>query len=314
MNRETLHIIVTGESGTGRAFLIEKKKIRRGVIGAILSVILLLIGTITSGYHWQQNNALRQQIAQLSQSKGRTTRHIARELAQTKAELTRIRFQHLQVIDRYETRIAKLQHEEAKRYAQSINRLDERNKIIETLMGQIGIKLEVDEDPGHSGGLYIDPAVKTGDELIDNTDRYLSVLQQLPLARPMNTRITSRYGTRKDPINHRKAFHAGIDFKGRSGDKVHATGSGIVRRSSYNHGGFGNCIVIDHGHGYETLYAHLSKRLVKAGAKVTRGQVIGLVGNTGRSTGSHLHYEVHRNKKTIDPMKFLRIASLLSKK
>lgn len=313
MNREKLHIIITGESGKGRTFLIEKKKLLQCVVGAILSVILLLAGTITSGYHWQQNSTLRQQISKLSQSKGLTTRHIARELAQTKAELTRIRLQHLQVIDRYETRIAELQHDEAKRYAQSINRLDERNKIIKTLMGQIGIKLEVDEDPGHSGGLYINPDIKTGDELIDNTDRYLSLLRQLPLGRPLTTRITSGYGARKDPINHRKAFHAGIDFKGRTGDKVHATGSGIVRRSAYNRG-FGNCIVIDHGHGYETLYAHLSKRRVKAGAKVTRGQVIGLVGNTGRSTGSHLHYEVHHHKKTIDPMKFLRIASLLSKK
>ena len=314
MTTEKLHIIITGESGKGRTFLINRKRLHTLISVGTFSIVLLCIITITGCYQWRQNSTLKHKIARMTQADNCASRHIEEELAQTKAELTRIRLQHLKIIDSYETRIADLQHKQDKLYAGSINRLAKQSKIIKTLMEQIGIKLEVDEDPGHSGGLYIDPNVKTGSELIDTTDRYLAALQQLPLARPMNTRITSRYGVRIDPINHRKAFHAGIDFRGRTGDKVHATGDGIVRRSSYNHGGFGNCIVIDHSKGYQTLYAHLSKRLVKVGDRVNRGQVIGLVGNTGRSTGSHLHYEVHHNKKTIDPMKFLRIAKLLTKK
>ena len=299
MREDKLHIIITGESGRGRTFLIRKGLLRQGAAWTLVAILLLCATTITGCYHWRQNSGLRQQIARLEQAK---------------AELSRMRLQRLQVIDRYETRIAELQQQKARLFAASINRLDKRNKILKTLMDQIGIKIKVDEDPGHSGGLYIDPNIKAGNELIDTTNRYLSLLQKLPLGRPMSSSITSRYGRRKDPINHCRAFHAGIDFKGRRGDKVHATGSGVVRRSSFNHGGFGNCIVIRHTNGYETLYAHLSKRLVKIGDRVTRGQVIGLVGNTGRSTGSHLHYEVHYHKKTIDPMKFLRIAKLLSKK
>lgn len=313
MREDNLHIIITGESGGGRTFLVRKGLLRRGAAWTIIGILLLSAGAITGCYHWRQNSTLRQQIARMEQVNTGKDQNIARELDRTKAELSRIRLQRLRVIDRYETRIAKLQQEKAKLFTASINRLDERNKILKTLMDQIGIKINVDEDPGHSGGLYIDPNIKAGNELIDTTDRYLSLLQQLPLGRPMSSSITSRYGRRKDPINHRRAFHAGIDFKGRTGDKVHATGSGVVLRSSFNHGGFGNCIVIRHTNGYKTLYAHLSKRLVKVGDRVTRNQVIGLVGNTGRSTGSHLHYEVHYHKKTIDPMKFLRIAKLLSK-
>ena len=313
MREDKLHIIITGESGRGRAFLIRKGLLRRGAAWTLIGILLLCAGTIAGCYHWWQNSGLRQRVTRLEQiNTGRE--HIARELNLMKAELSRMRLQRLRTIDRYETRIADLQQQKARLFAASINRLDERNKILKTLMDQIGIKIKVDEDPGHSGGLYIDPSIEAGNELIDTTDRYLSLLRQLPLGHPMSSSITSRYGRRKDPINHRMAFHAGIDFKGRRGDKVHATGSGVVRRSSFRRGGFGNCIVIRHTNGYETLYAHLSKRLVKVGDRVTRGQVIGLVGNTGRSTGSHLHYEVHYHKKTIDPMKFLQIAKLISKK
>ncbi len=313
MRENKLHIIITGESGKSRTILITKNLLRRCTAGTIIVIMLLCTGTITGCYHWRQNSTLRLKVARLEQVNIGKDQHLVRELNQTKAELTRIRLQRLRVTDRYETRIAELQQEKAKLYAASINRLDERNKVLKTLMDQIGIKIEVDEDPSHSGGLYIDPNIKAGDELIDTTDRYLTLLQQLPLGRPIATKITSRYGARRDPLNHKKAFHAGIDFKGRSGDKVHATGTGVVKRSSYVRG-FGNCIVLAHGNGYDTLYAHLSKRLVKVGARVTRGQIIGLVGNSGRSTGSHLHYEVHYHKKTVDPMKFLRIAKLLSKK
>ncbi len=313
MRDDKVHIIITGESGKGRSFLVEKKRLRQCAAWTIIGIMLTCSGIITGWYQWHQNTTLRHKIARLEQVNLRRDFHTADELAQAKAELTRIRLQRLRVIDRYETQIAELQQEKAKLYAAGISRLEERNKILKTLMDQIGIKIEVDEDPSHSGGLYIDPNIKAGHDLFNTTDRYITLLQQLPLGRPISTKITSRYGARRDPINHKKAFHAGIDFKGRRGDKVHATGTGIVKRSCYVRG-FGNCIVLAHANGYDTLYAHLSKRLVKTGDRVIRGEIIGLVGNTGRSTGSHLHYEVHYHKKNLDPMKFLRIAQLLSQK
>ena len=302
MGEDKLHIIITGESGRGQAFVIRKRLLRQCAAWTVVVVTVLCLGGVTGYYHWRQNSILRQKVARLERSN-----------ADADSNIARMRLQHLRSIDRYEARIDQLRQEKEKLFAASISRLDKRNKVLKTLMDQIGIKIKVDEDPGHSGGLYIDPNIKAGDELIDTSDRYLDLLQKLPLGRPLPSRITSRYGIRIDPINHKKAFHAGIDFRGRRGAKVHATGSGIVTRS-YRYRGLGNYIVIAHGNGYDTLYAHLSKRLVKVGDRVTRGQVIGLVGNTGRSTGSHLHYEVHYHKKTIDPMKFLRIAKLLSKK
>jgi murein DD-endopeptidase MepM/ murein hydrolase activator NlpD len=313
MNEGRLHIIITGETGKGRTLLVDRKNIRRGFISIILVALFLCIGTLSGIHHWNTNRALKHQVAKLSQSLDAGTGQLIQELTSAKAKLAKIRLEKLKVIDRYESQIAELQREKAKLFAGSINRLDERSKIIKTVIDQIGIKLEFEDDPNHSGGLYIDPDAHTCDKLINNTDRYLALLQHLPLGRPISTKISSRYGARIDPLKHKKAFHAGVDFKGHTGDKVRSTGDGIVKRSVYN-GGFGNCIILSHGNGYDTLYAHLSKRLVKRGEKVSRGQVIGLVGSTGRSTGSHLHYEVHYHNKTVNPMKFLRVAKLLPSK
>lgn len=291
----------------------DRKNIRKGFISIILITLFLCFGTLSGIHNWNTNRALKHQIAKLSQSLDSGTGQLVQELTSAKAKLAKIHLENLKVIDRYESQISELQREKAKLFAGSINRLDERSKIIKTVMEKIGIKFEIDEDPDHSGGLFIEPNAYACDRLLSDSDRYLKILQKLPLGRPMPTKISSRYGRRIDPINHKKAFHAGIDFKGRTGDKVRSTGDGIVKRSVYN-GGFGNCILLSHGNGYDTLYAHLSKRLVKRGDKVSRGQVIGLVGNTGRSTGSHLHYEVHYHSKTVDPMKFLRVAKLLPSK
>lgn len=311
MGEDKFHIIITGETGNGRTLLVHKRHLRTGIITTILVAVFLCLGTMAGFYQWKTSRVLRHQIAGLSANSG--TGQLIQELTNAKAELAKIRLEKFKVIDHYESRIAELHEEKVKLFTGSISRLDERSKIIKTVIDQIGIKLEFDEDPNHSGGLYIDPDVHTYDKLIGDTDRYLTLLRQLPLGRPIPTKISSRYGARFDPINHKNAFHAGVDFKGHTGDKVHSTGNGVVKSSSYIRG-FGNCIVLKHGNGYETLYAHLSKRLVKRGEKVTRGQIIGLVGSTGRSTGSHLHYEVHHHNKTIDPMKFLHVAELLSSK
>jgi murein DD-endopeptidase MepM/ murein hydrolase activator NlpD len=95
-----------------------------------------------------------------------------------------------------------------------------------------------------------------------------------------------------------------MDFTATIGTDVYATGDGVVTMVERSYGGYGNCITINHGFGYETLYAHLSKMDVRNGQKVKRGQVIGHVGNTGKSTSPHLHYEVHKGGKAIDPVNF----------
>lgn len=116
------------------------------------------------------------------------------------------------------------------------------------------------------------------------------------------TNLSSLCGGRKDPFTGKPATHSGIDVPAPKGTEVKAAKSGVVITSSYNAGGYGNYVVVSHGNGNTTLYAHLSSRKVSVGDTVKQGQVIGLVGSTGRSTGNHLHYEVRVNNVRIDPV------------
>lgn len=123
--------------------------------------------------------------------------------------------------------------------------------------------------------------------------------------------FTSGYGVRSDPFRGRAAMHAGIDLAGPIGTPIYATADAVVGRSEYNNGGYGNLVELEHGHGIQTRYGHLSKSLVTAGQRVKRGDVIGLMGSTGRSTGSHLHYEVRIDGKAVNPVPFLQSTSYL---
>lgn len=116
--------------------------------------------------------------------------------------------------------------------------------------------------------------------------------------------ISSTFGWRTDPISGKKEFHEGMDFAGRAGSKITAAGAGIVTWSA-NRNGYGNTIEVDHGNGYVTRYAHNKENLVKVGDRVEKGQVIALIGSTGRSTGLHVHFEVLHNGKPINPKKFI---------
>ena len=118
-----------------------------------------------------------------------------------------------------------------------------------------------------------------------------------------NCKLSSRFGYRIDPFTKKRKLHEGHDFSAKVGEKVICTANGTVK-SSKRYGSFGNFIEIDHGNGYTTVYGHLSKRLVNRGEKVERGQVIAKIGNTGKSTAPHLHYEIKHNKKRLDPSDF----------
>ena len=132
-------------------------------------------------------------------------------------------------------------------------------------------------------------------------------LKKIPAIQPVSNkdlkRTASGFGWRVDPVYQTRRFHQGMDFSAPKGTPVYVTGDGIVTKAGYEQG-YGNIIYVDHGHGYTTRYAHLSKFKVKKGMKVTRGTEIGLVGNTGKSTGPHLHYEVHLNGKVMNPMHY----------
>ncbi len=122
----------------------------------------------------------------------------------------------------------------------------------------------------------------------------------IPNIRPLIGIITSAFGFRLHPIYNNIRFHSGIDFAASAGTRVHSTGDGVVVFSGYDKG-YGQKITINHGYGFKTIYAHLSKSLVRQGERVSRGEIIGLSGNTGDSTGPHLHYEVQKNNITVNP-------------
>jgi len=123
-----------------------------------------------------------------------------------------------------------------------------------------------------------------------------------PISDKYKRRISSFYGYRIHPIYKRRVFHDGLDFSAPSGTEIYAAADGVIEKASRSSYGYGNKIIIDHGYGYKTVYAHMSKFAIRRGAKVKRGQLIGYVGNSGLSTSPHLHYEVHRNGKKVNPI------------
>jgi murein DD-endopeptidase MepM/ murein hydrolase activator NlpD len=143
---------------------------------------------------------------------------------------------------------------------------------------------------------------------LDMVDRKLSekgkILASTPTMAPTVGVLTDGFGTRNDPITGRRAFHRGLDISARRGTPVYAPADGVVVFAGRN-GGLGKTIRVSHGFGFTTLYGHLHEMNVELGDEVHRGDRIGAIGNTGRSTGSHLHYEVHEDGKAKDPLYFI---------
>ncbi|MDD5150258.1 MAG: M23 family metallopeptidase [Flavobacterium sp.] len=135
-----------------------------------------------------------------------------------------------------------------------------------------------------------------------------NLLAAIPAIQPVRNenlkRMASGFGYRSDPFTKARKMHEGMDFTSKTGTPVFATGDGIIAQADNRASGFGNHIVIRHGFGYETLYAHLSKYNCRPGQRIKRGDIIGFVGSTGRSEAPHLHYEVHKNGKVVNPLNF----------
>lgn len=144
------------------------------------------------------------------------------------------------------------------------------------------------------------------EEVYDLARSKTEMLKSIPAIQPVSnedlTRMASGYGMRIHPIYKIPKMHTGMDFTAPVGTEIYATGDGVVKEVEKKRSGYGKHVVIEHGFGYETLYGHMSKILVKPGQKVERGQVIGLVGNTGTSVGAHLHYEVKKDGEKVNPV------------
>jgi len=224
----------------------------------------------------------------------------------------------------------------AQRIQQMRLKMGELGEFDRKLRVMVNLKEDVDNPQLHGIG-GSDPAVvepekiigKTHRELaelmhrsLDNLDNEVALAEQdkaelhkflesqkmllasTPSIWPVKGWMSSRFGSRMSPFTGKKEFHKGIDIATRIGAPVVAPADGIVSVNRWNRG-YGNMLMIKHGHGIITRYAHLQKALVKKGQHVKRGETIALVGNSGRSTGPHLHYEVHLNKVRVNPLQYI---------
>lgn len=168
------------------------------------------------------------------------------------------------------------------------------------LVADLALKVDILEKE-----LYVQ--AKSYDEIVELTKTKEIRMEHIPAIQPvMNKdlkRVASGYGMRIDPVYHVRRFHQGMDFTAPTGTEVFATGNAKVEFAGWKQG-YGNTVILDHSYGYKTLYAHLYKILVRKGQKVRRSDVIALVGNTGKSTGPHLHYEVRLNGRAVDPRNY----------
>jgi murein DD-endopeptidase MepM/ murein hydrolase activator NlpD len=141
--------------------------------------------------------------------------------------------------------------------------------------------------------------------LLKNKEQLLAATPAIqPVSNKDLNRIASGYGYRIDPIYKTIKMHAGLDFTAPQGTPIYATADGTIKTAGHSDGGYGNYVVINHGYGYETLYGHMVRVKARQGQRVKRGEIIGYVGNTGKSTGPHCHYEVHKNGQKLDPVYF----------
>jgi murein DD-endopeptidase MepM/ murein hydrolase activator NlpD len=275
-------VILNKDKAGAKTLQVKTKHINRfkHYILAVASIIIFLIGFIVIlQYRNEQQELEKQQlVAQISKLKGDIPVTIA------KAE------------DKHE----------AQGYIQAI---EGKLKNINDYLKKRGLKgfstKSVARDTSADGKKLSDKDVYSAYN--DYLTRVVNMVAFTPMGYPRISSMTSFFGYRSDPFNSEHSeYHPGIDFQGKTGDDVKATANGRVVFAGWSNG-YGNCIRIQHTNDFETLYGHLSRIGVKVGDKVTVGQKIGAVGSTGHSTGAHLHYEVRKNGKPINPVKFLTL-------
>lgn len=182
-----------------------------------------------------------------------------------------------------------------------------------------GLDVDLEKDGEATGGplmpvdssFAFEARVRELDEALERLESVKAVAAKLPIHNPAPGKpVSSSFGVRRDPFIKRPAMHTGIDFRTPVGTLIRSTGTGKVIKAGWN-GGYGRMVEIEHENGLSTRYAHLSKISVSEGDKVDTGDVVGAAGSTGRSTGPHLHYEVRREGKAIDPLRFLKAGRMI---
>jgi murein DD-endopeptidase MepM/ murein hydrolase activator NlpD len=238
----------------------------------------------------QQNNELKEQLQQLNERVKAVDQQMA-VLEKRDNEVYRSIFEAQPIPDSLRV----LQMERAQEIAK-VEGLQERQLIysIDTTIRKLRARIEAQRSS-------YDEVVR----LISNKEELLGATPAIqPVSNKDLNRIASGFGYRIDPVYKTIKLHAGLDFAAPQGTPIYATADGTVKVAGFSDGGYGNHVVINHGYGYETVYGHMVRIKSRSGQKVKRGEVIGYVGSTGKSTGPHCHYEVKKNGQKLDPVYF----------
>jgi murein DD-endopeptidase MepM/ murein hydrolase activator NlpD len=206
--------------------------------------------------------------------------------------------------------LARVEQQQLQQAALVAKALDVRYQVTAAELKKLGIS------PARAGtegvGGPFESAGNATFKALFNSWKKLDQLQDgviaVPSEKPIKTNVefTSGFGVRSDPFRGSAAMHPGIDLAGQYGTPIYATADGTVLRAGWNSGGYGNLVEVGHGRGITTRYGHLSAILVRPGDRITRGQQVGRMGSTGRSTGSHLHYEVRIDGRAVNPIPFMK--------
>ncbi len=311
---------------------VKKLRLPRFIIQG--SLILLAISTIAVNsalvYYFIHNKTLQTENGQLSSKMVDQKDRISRleDLYSSQTELNKdMKEQAQKVAAVYEDRlgelesletqaitlIAKLNLENDVNVSIPVSRSFNRTENLQ--LDKLSTPISVDDDSAELDellalieddeiSLIMEKQLDEYTQLIDEVENTLDFLECKPDLVPVAGRVTSGFGLRRDPVTGRRGMHKGLDIANERGSEILASGSGVVTYSGYN-GSYGKTIVISHGYGYKTVYAHNNKNLVSVGDSVSKGQQIGEVGNTGKSTGPHVHFEIHYEGKQIDPAKII---------
>lgn len=275
------------------------------ILGAVILSIILLGGGYAAGIVFGNQVILSEWKRDILEQE--TSLQLAKEEAQTQIEALTVQAGRLQA---------------------QINRVDALGSVLVENAGLEPEEFSFDPPSAMGGPGFSFDSILHADSRIDavfdeirdsleTRERELEVLSfafldkefeldTFPQGRPViHSWISSRFGKRRSPFTGKSEMHKGVDFGGRSGSDVVAVGAGIVTQAERN-GGYGYIVEIDHGNGYKTRYAHNKKLLVQVGEAVNRGHVIAKLGNTGRSTGPHVHFEILKDGVHVDPMKYIQ--------
>lgn len=261
------------------------------VTSALISIVAFkFIGTPTEKFLAAENERLQDRYSQL-RDQVRTLEEQMKELEKRDNNVYRSIFEANPIPD--SARAKEMEDQKEIATITGMNNTELLNSIVYT-MSNLGSRIEVQK----ASYVEIDGLIKNKEAILSHTP----AIQ--PVANKDLNRIASGFGYRIDPVYKTIKMHAGLDFAAPTGTPIYATADGTVSTSGNVGNGYGNHVIIRHGYGYETLYGHMVKVKVRSGQSVKRGEIIGWVGSTGKSTGPHCHYEVHKNGNKIDPVYF----------